>query len=91
MNSMRKAFEAWAIASPRGWGVRRYMSSEMPWPGEYQEYRVQCAWEAWQDACAAEREACAAICERERDEAQIVTGAFRAQECAKRIRARSQK
>ena len=67
MDEMRKAFEAWATAAPRGWGARRYMSSEMPWPGEYQEYRVQCAWEAWQDACAAEREACAIVC-RERAE-----------------------
>ena len=63
MDEMRKAFEAWATAAPREWGARRYMSSEMPWPGEYQEYRVQCAWEAWQDACAAEREACAQVCE----------------------------
>lgn len=42
------------------------------------------------EAAKLEREACAAICENERDEAQTVTGAFRAQECAKRIRERGQ-
>ena len=42
------------------------------------------------EAVRQEREACAKVCESERDEAQTVTGALRAQECAKRIRARSQ-
>ena len=90
MDEMRKAFEAWVTAEPREWDVTRFGEGSARWPGQYFGYVVQASWEAWQAACTAEREACAAICESERDEAQTVTGAFRAQECAKRIRARSQ-
>ena len=54
MDEMRKAFEAWATAEPREWDISRFDGSA-PWPGGYHSYPTQCAWEAWQAACAAER------------------------------------
>ena len=54
MDEMRKAFEAWATAEPRKWGISRFDGSAL-WPGGYHSYPTQCAWEAWQAACAAER------------------------------------
>ena len=54
MDEMRKAFEAWATAEPREWDISRFDESA-PWPGNYRSYPTQCAWEAWQAACAAER------------------------------------
>lgn len=86
MDETRKAFEAWV--QDLGWNAAR-LKPDGILNGVYKNATTQGLWRAWQAACAVEREACAAICESERDEAQTVTGAFRAQECAKRIRARS--
>lgn len=51
---------------------------------------VRFMWEAWQAACAAEREACAAICYAETEKATTPSGALHALICASAIRARSQ-
>ena len=62
MDEMRKAFEAWATAEPREWDIYRW-GDHCAHPGNYCDDNVQCAWEAWQAACAAEREACAQVCQ----------------------------
>ena len=62
MDEMRRAFEAWVTAEPMEWGVYRW-GDHCAHPGNYCDDNAQCAWEAWQAACAAEREACAATCE----------------------------
>ena len=62
MDEMRKAFETWAQQPPMEWDVTRF-GEHCAWPGNYRSYHVQCAWEAWEAACAAEREACAQVCE----------------------------
>lgn len=63
MNTTRKAFKTWATAAPREWDVTRFGEGSARRPGQYFGYHVQCAWEAWEAACAAEREACAQVCE----------------------------
>ena len=63
MNTTRKAFETWATAAPREWDVTRFGEGSARRPGQYFGYVVQASWEAWQAACTAEREACAATCE----------------------------
>jgi hypothetical protein len=49
MSDIRKRFEAWAKDAPREWEVDIH-NGEGAWPGQYTEYHVQCAWEAWQAA-----------------------------------------
>lgn len=39
-------FEAWAKAEPRDWNLELQQDLDA-WPGQYTEYHVQCAWEAW--------------------------------------------
>ena len=47
----RERFEAWAKAPPREWNYYRNTNDQKhPWPSQYREYHVQCAWEAWQAA-----------------------------------------
>jgi hypothetical protein len=43
----RKRFEAWAKVAPREWEVDIH-NGEGAWPGQYTEYHVQCAFEAYQ-------------------------------------------
>ena len=60
MNTTRKAFDAWAQGC--GWDISKIGSGE-GWDGTYTNTAVRFMWEAWQAACTAEREACAATCE----------------------------
>ena len=82
MNTTRKAFETWATAAPREWDVTRFGEGSARRPGQYFGYVVQASWEAWQAACAAEREMCAAIADEY--EYHMIAGS-----CACDIRARS--
>lgn len=43
---LRKEFEKWAAQPPREWDLKRQSLSDA-WPGQYYDYSVQCAWEAW--------------------------------------------
>jgi len=53
-----KAFEAWITAPPFERSIRRNTMDESKtcWPGQYCEYEVQLAWEAWDAAAATIRE-----------------------------------
>jgi hypothetical protein len=43
-----KAFERWISAPPYEHAIRRWDDSPVrAWPGQYTDYRVQLAWEAW--------------------------------------------
>ena len=93
MNTTRKAFEAWVTAEPREWDIYRW-GDHCAHPGNYCDDNVQCAWEAWQAACAAEREACAKMCEYIYTPSRLsdpgrswITGTL---DCAAAIRARGE-
>ena len=60
MSDSRERFEAWAKDAPREWAVDIH-NGEGFWPGQYTEYYVQCAWEAWQAAEAQAVRRCAEI------------------------------
>lgn len=48
MASSRDEFEAWAKAPPREWDCYRHpQDASQAWPGQYMQYHVQSAWEAW--------------------------------------------
>ena len=47
----RKAFEHWITAPPIFGEVSQWPGNDHC-PGEYQDYRTQLAWEAWQEATA---------------------------------------
>ena len=51
MASKRKEFEKWASAAPREWILKRHPkdAKKSSWPGQYVQYHVQCAWEAWKE------------------------------------------
>ncbi len=51
MTTARDQFEAWASQPPREWSLTR-QAAEAAWPGQYNEYHVQCAWEVWQEFSA---------------------------------------
>ena len=51
----RKAFEAW-IGNPPYERMCDRGSPESAWPGQYKNYEVQLAWEAWQAASKQQRE-----------------------------------
>lgn len=87
MDETRKAFEAWV--QDLGWNAAR-LKPDGILNGVYKNATTQGLWRAWQAACAAEREACAEVCESERDEATTPSGALRAARCAAAIRARGQ-
>lgn len=55
---MRDEFERWISAPPIEADVARYPESG-PWPGQYCDYKVQLAWEAWTTGTLNERKACA--------------------------------
>ena len=40
----RKRFEAWISAPPY---EKSIVTCRSNWPGQYKDYRVQLAWEAW--------------------------------------------
>lgn len=48
----REQFEAWITAPPYERDVSRWSNdpTKHSWPGNYEEYAVQLAWEAWQAA-----------------------------------------
>lgn len=51
----RAEFEVWVSAPPYEMSLER-QTANGTWPGQYREYGVQLAWEAWQQAtsqCAA--------------------------------------
>lgn len=51
MTDHRAEFEAWALQPPREFDVSRF--DELgTWPGSYQRYSVQCAWESWEHTSA---------------------------------------
>ena len=79
MDETRKAFEAWAQES--GWGIDK-MGPDEEWSEAYESATVRCMWRAWRAACAAEREACAAIADEYKY--HMIAGS-----CAADIRARS--
>lgn len=60
MSKMREAFESWASAPPREWSCSIHDTDSL-WPGQYQSYFTQAAWEAWQAACAIDAQCRAAI------------------------------
>lgn len=43
----REAFEAWVAAPPYEREVDRQGEADA-WPGQYRDYDLQLAWEAWQ-------------------------------------------
>lgn len=49
MDKQREAFEAWAKAPPREFYLARHPDAAA-WPGNYKDYHVECAWQAWQAA-----------------------------------------
>ena len=46
---MRREFEAWISAPPYEMTTKKHSERES-WPGQYIQYEVQLAWEAWQAA-----------------------------------------
>lgn len=49
MDKQREAFEAWAKKPPREFYLARHPDAAA-WPGNYKDYHVECAWQAWQAA-----------------------------------------
>ena len=45
----REEFEAWISAPPYERETHRQGQS-LAWPGQYYDYHVQLAWEAWQES-----------------------------------------
>jgi hypothetical protein len=43
----RAEFEAWITAPPIEARIDRYPTEVCAWPGQYRNYSVQLAWEAW--------------------------------------------
>jgi hypothetical protein len=85
--SMRQAFEAWA--NDRMWDTSRGKT------GNYRMWQTDSAWLGWQAAAAAEREACAKVCDDLADSGyQYEPGKWcydpSAKECAAAIRNREQ-
>ena len=60
--NQREAFEKWASKPPMEFYLARH-DDTAAWPGNYKDYHVECAWQAWQAATAIEREACAKVCD----------------------------
>ena len=54
-HQQRAAFEAWVSGAPYERPTERYPAGaeECVWPGQYRDYPVQLAWEAWQAGEAA--------------------------------------
>jgi len=50
--SERERFEAWMTAPPYEKRIDRFAESFdfAAWPGQYRDYEVQLAWEAWEEA-----------------------------------------
>ena len=49
----RQAFEAWCSSPPHERPLDRYPEHDpLYWPGQYRDYTVQLAWDAW---CAAKK------------------------------------
>jgi len=51
---MRREFEAWIKSPPRKRSTARYHDDQLTqsWPGQYEDFEVQLAWEAFQAARA---------------------------------------
>jgi hypothetical protein len=49
IDEIRKKFEQWAELCPREWEIER-CGEHSAWPGQYRDYVVQSAWEAWYEA-----------------------------------------
>ena len=79
----RKQFEAWARQHRH-----RIVLDKWEEPTEYKFVVTNIAWNAWQAAVAAEREACAKVCEFEQQDRSECPEM--AQYCADAIRARSE-
>ena len=54
---LREEFEAWISAPPYQMTTTRQGERES-WPGQYIQYEVQLAWEAWQAAQCQGGESC---------------------------------
>lgn len=50
--SARSSFEQWISGPPYERSASRYPENEQvsAWPGQYKDYAVQLAWEAWRQA-----------------------------------------
>ena len=47
--TLQEQFEVWAQEAPREWSIEK--QSELgAFPGQYRDYHVQAAWEAWEAA-----------------------------------------
>lgn len=49
MINSRKEFEKWITSSPYEKEIERYPEDDI-FPGQYESYEVQMAWEAWEEA-----------------------------------------
>lgn len=83
----RKEFELW-ISAPPFEHMCDKLSENSAWTGRYKRYETELAWESWQAGRAAEREACAKVCES-RYMGDNNREDMEARRCAKAIRARS--
>ena len=45
--NQREAFEKWASNPPMEFCLARH-DDTAAWPGNYKDYHVECAWQAWQ-------------------------------------------
>lgn len=62
MSDSLSRFEAWAKAPPREFDID-IQTGAGAWPGQYDNYATQCAWEAWQAAEAETARRCAELIE----------------------------
>lgn len=51
--NQRELFEKWAKNPPMEFYLARH-DDTAAWPGNYKDYHVECAWQAWQAAIAAQ-------------------------------------
>ena len=51
--TLQEQFEAWAQEAPREWSIAKH-SEWAAFPGQYRDYHVYCAWEAWEARSAIE-------------------------------------
>jgi len=53
-DTQRVLFEGWISGEPYTRSVERWpVRARVAWPGQYRDYTVQLAWEAWQQALIA--------------------------------------
>jgi hypothetical protein len=50
ISEIRREFEQWASKPPFEFDLT-INGEESAWPGNYKDFNVDCAWDAWLDAC----------------------------------------